>query len=151
MKLISHSASDARTPAALLACALLLLFAAAPAALAQPGAAQNPAASPQPSQRERRALAYAKLLEGQRHFTAVRGGGASLETLRRAQAAFQQAADADPTLAEARTALAEVALFFDDLQLSEQEGLAAVRIDPDNYGARRILSRVYTLKSRLAE
>jgi predicted Zn-dependent protease len=146
-----HSAPDARTPAALLACALLLLLAAAPSALAQPAAAQNPAASPQPSQRERRALAYAKLLEGQRHFAAVRGGGASLETLKRAQAAFQQAADADPTLAEARTALAEVALFFDDLQLSEQEGLAAVRIDPDNYGAHRILSRVYTLKSRLAE
>jgi tetratricopeptide (TPR) repeat protein len=140
----------ARTPLA--ACALLLLVPAAPPALAQGGGtAQTTTASQQPSQRERRALAYAKLLEGQRHFSAVRGGSANVETLRRAQAAFQAAAEADPTLAEARTALAEVALFFDDLQLSEQEGLAAVRIDPDNLGARRILSRVYTLKSKLVE
>jgi len=145
-------AATPKSRTSLAACALLLLVPSAQPALAQGGGtAQTTTAAQQPSQRERRALAYTKLLEGQRHFSAVRAGGASPETLKRAQAAFQAAAEADPTLAEARTALAEVALFFDDLQLSEQEGLAAVRIDPDNLGARRILSRVYTLKSKLVE
>ena len=42
-------------------------------------------------------------------------------------------------------------LYFDDFQQSEQEGQAAARIDPDNLGAHRVLSRVYTIKSGLAE
>jgi tetratricopeptide (TPR) repeat protein len=101
---------------------------------------------------ERRAQAYAKLLEGERNFlNAQVGGSAAVEYLRRAREAFQQAAELDPKLAEAHTALAEVALYFDDLQQSEQEGQAAERIDPDNLGAHRILSRVYTIKSGLAE
>jgi tetratricopeptide (TPR) repeat protein len=116
------------------------------------GSAPAPA-QPQdaPSPRERRAQAYAKLLEGQRYFEAAQGGGATTESLRRAQDAFRQASELDPRLAEAHTALAEVALYFDDLQQSEQEGQAAARIDPDNLGAHRILSRVYTIKSGLAE
>lgn len=115
-------------------------------------AAQSPAAAAL-SPRERRAQAYAKLLEGQRYFEAAQrpGGGSANEPLRRAQAAFQQAAELDPGLAEAHTALAEVALYFDDFQQSEQEGQAAARIDPGNLGAHRILSRVYTIKSGLSE
>lgn len=114
--------------------------------------APAPTQSPTPiSERERRAQAYAKLLEGQRYFETVRGSAASVETLRRAQAAFRQAAELDASLAEAHTALAEIALFFDDLQQSETEGQTAARLNPDNYGAHRILSRVYTLKSKLVE
>ncbi|MBC7933230.1 MAG: tetratricopeptide repeat protein [Rubrivivax sp.] len=111
-----------------------------------------PAQSPTPaSERERRAQAYAKMLEGQRYFEAVRSGGLTVETLRRSQAAFKKAAELDPTLAEAHTALAEIALFLDDLNQAEQEGLTASRLNPDNYGAHRILSRVYTIRSKLAE
>jgi tetratricopeptide (TPR) repeat protein len=141
----------------------------APSAYAQPGKedADRPASQPQTgaptptptptqsptpaSERERRAAAYAKLLEGQRYFEAVRSGGLTVETLRRSQAAFKKATELDPTLAEAHTALAEIALFFDDLQQSEQEGQTASRLNPDNYGAHRILSRVYTVKSKLVE
>ena len=105
-----------------------------------------------PSPRERRAQAYAKMLEGERYFEGAQGSGTTAaESLRRAQAAFQQAAELDPKLAEAHTALAEVALYFDDFQQSEREGQAASRIDPDNLGAHRVLSRVYTIKSGLAE
>jgi tetratricopeptide (TPR) repeat protein len=165
-----HAPRAAAHSRAFFALAALAAACAAPsAALAQPGqngapdratqqtagggstAAQSPAAALSP--RERRAQAYAKLLEGQRYFEAAQrpGGGSPSEPLRRAQAAFQQAAELDPTLAEAHTALAEVALYFDDLQKSEQEGQAAARIDPDNLGAHRVLSRVYTLKSGLSE
>ena len=114
-----------------------------------PATAQSQAALPP---RERRAQAYAKLLEGERYFESAQGSGSTAaESLRRAQAAFQQAAELDPKLAEAHTALAEVALYFDDFQQSEQEGQAAARINPDNLGAHRVLSRVYTIKSGLAE
>lgn len=119
-----------------------------PTGAPSPTAAQSPTPV---SERERRAQAYAKLLEGQRYFEAVRTGGLTVEALRRSQAAFKKAAELDPTLAEAHTALAEIALFFDDLQQSEQEGQTASRLNPDNYGAHRILSRVYTIRSKLAE
>jgi tetratricopeptide (TPR) repeat protein len=101
--------------------------------------------------RERRAQAYAKLLEGERYFEAVRSGALTEAALRHAQSAFQQAADLEPTLAEAHTALAEIYLLLDDLAHSEQEGQTASHINPDNYGAHRILARVYTVKSKLAE
>ncbi|PYS96481.1 MAG: hypothetical protein DMF65_12970, partial [Acidobacteria bacterium] len=91
------------------------------------------------------------LLEGQRYFEGVRRGTLTEDALRHAQSAFQQAADLEPTLAEAHTALAEIYLLLDDLAHSEQEGQTASRINPDNYGAHRILSRVYTIKSKLAE
>jgi tetratricopeptide (TPR) repeat protein len=102
------------------------------------------------SERERRAKAYAKLLEGQRYFQSLQTG-MTMDILRRSRDAFKQAAELDPTLSEAHTALAEIALFFDDLQQSELEGQAATRLNPDNLGAHRILSRVYTVKSKLAE
>ncbi|HEX8458489.1 MAG TPA: tetratricopeptide repeat protein [Pyrinomonadaceae bacterium] len=111
--------------------------------------ATQPAASLSP--RERRVKAYAKLMEGQRFFTNARGaGGITREDLRAAQTAFEQAAALDPTLSEAHTALAEIAFFFlDDQALAEREAAAAVRIDQNNFGAQRILSRVYALKAGL--
>jgi tetratricopeptide (TPR) repeat protein len=116
----------------------------------------KPAATPDAQRdetaRERRAQAYAKLLEGQRRYAGARAGAATAESLRLAQQSFRQAAELDPTLSEAHTALAEIAFFFlDDLEQAETEGAAAVRIDPDNFGARRVLSRVFTIKSNFME
>jgi tetratricopeptide (TPR) repeat protein len=115
------------------------------------GASAAAQAQQQPVTRERRAQAYAKLLEGQRHYEGIRNGTATEEELSLARAAFQQAADLDPALAEAHTALAEIALLLDDFERSEREALAAVRVGPDNYGAHRVLSRVYTVESKLAD
>ena len=122
----------------------------------QPAAQRSPGVSAQPqvgqTQRERRAQAYAKMLEGQRHYFEARSGATTQDRIKLAREAFQRAAELDPTLAEARTALAEIAFyFFDDLEQAEREGLAAVGIDSNNFGARRILSRVYTFRSGLAE
>ncbi|HYY55981.1 MAG TPA: tetratricopeptide repeat protein [Pyrinomonadaceae bacterium] len=115
-----------------------------------PAAAQ---ATPQPAtQRERRAQAYAKLLEGQRYMSALRGG-ISANLIHLAQQAFQQSATLDPTLAEAHTALAELAFFYppQDFPLAEREAAIAARIDPGNLGAHRLLSRIYAIKSGLRD
>ena len=146
------------------ACALAALCALAAPSAAQPARvpAQSPAApsaqtvgaqtQAQPSSpRERRTLAYTKLLEGQRYFEGIRSGTLTLDSLKKAQAAFQQAAELEPTLSEARAALAEIHLILNDLKQAEVEGLAAVRANPDSYGAHRTLARVYTLQSKLAE
>ena len=102
--------------------------------------------------RERRAAAYAKLLEGQRYLNAGREGGISRESLGLAQAAFQQAAILDPTLAEAHTALAEIAFFFtNNASVAIVEAQTATRIDRQNFGAHRLLSRIYALQSGLRE
>ncbi|HEY0379287.1 MAG TPA: tetratricopeptide repeat protein [Pyrinomonadaceae bacterium] len=116
--------------------------------------AQPPAAAAQQggTARERRAQAYAKLLEGQRHLSDLKRDGVP-ETLRLAKDAFQQAAALDPTLSEAHTALAEIAFYYppQDFDAAAREGAAATRVDPNNFGARRILSRLYALKSELRE
>lgn len=114
---------------------------------------QKPAALTQQSTpREQRSQAYAKLLEGQRLLGDVRRG-ATDETLRLARQSFQMAAQLDPTLAEARTALAEIAFFYppQDLETAVREAAQAVRIDRESFGAHRLLARVYTLKSGLRE
>lgn len=105
--------------------------------------------------RERREESYAKMLEGQRFFwnlSRQRGQG-SASGLRQARLAFQKAVELNPNLAEGYTALAEIALKTPPGDLNEAISLAslAVKIDRDNYGAHRILSRVYTIKSRLTE
>jgi tetratricopeptide (TPR) repeat protein len=123
----------------------------APRPVQQQPAAQLTAQQAALTPRERRVKAYAKLMEGQRFFTNARGaGGITREDLVVAQAAFQQAAALDPTLSEAHTALAELAFFFlDDQALAESEAATAIRIDNNNFGAHRILSRVYSLKAGL--
>ncbi|HKR01012.1 MAG TPA: tetratricopeptide repeat protein [Pyrinomonadaceae bacterium] len=119
-----------------------------------PATRPTPAASQQDgkTERERRAEAYAKLLEGQRHLSDLRRDGSSA-TLRLAKEAFQQAAALDPKLAEAHTALAEIAFYYppQDFETVAREGTTATRIDPNNFGARRILSRLYTIRSGLRE
>ena len=158
MKLSSRPAPRPCAPFKALALAAALCALAAPSQ-AQPAPspsapqaanAQGPAQA-QPSTRERRAQAYAKLLEGQRYFEGIRSGTLTLDSLRKAQAAFQQAAELEPTLSEARAALAEIHLILNDLKQAEVEGLAAVRANPDSYGAHRTLARVYTLQSGLSE
>jgi tetratricopeptide (TPR) repeat protein len=103
--------------------------------------------------RDARARAYAKLLEGQRYISRAKStGGITREALAAAQEAFRQATQLDPTLAEAHTALSEIAFFFlDNTDQAESEAQAAEKIDADNFGAHRILSRLYALRAGLDE
>jgi tetratricopeptide (TPR) repeat protein len=129
-----------------------------PAATQSPSPTQdkNPTASAaqqEPAtQRERRARAYAKLLEGQRNLSDLRRAG-SPATLVQARQAFQDAAMLDPTLSEAHTALAEIAFYYppQDFETATREGVNATRVDPDNFGAHHLLSRLFTIKSGLRE
>lgn len=114
-------------------------------------AAQSQQQQPPSPPRERRAMSYAKLLEGQRYYEAVRSGALPVNYLQNAQEAFEKSAELDPTFAEAHTAVAEIAFLLDDFPRAEQEGQAAVRANADNYGAHRVLSRVYTIRSGLQE
>jgi tetratricopeptide (TPR) repeat protein len=112
-----------------------------------------PSATPQPAAQGARARAYAKLLEGQRYLSRAKStGGITREGLAAAQEAFRQAAQLDPSLAEAHTALAEVAFFFlEDNVQAEREAKWATRIDADNFGAHRLLSRLYALSAGVDE
>jgi tetratricopeptide (TPR) repeat protein len=101
--------------------------------------------------REKRAQAYAKLLEGQRYLSNI-GPNPTESAVRLAEQAFRQAATLDPTLAEAHTALAEIAFFYSrDFDLALREATLATGVDRDNFGAHRLLSRVYSIKSGLRE
>jgi tetratricopeptide (TPR) repeat protein len=104
--------------------------------------------------RERREQAIAKLLEGQRYLwssrnlrtqTGITGG------TRMAKTAFQKAVELDPSLAEGYTALAELSISAPPTDIEEAIMLAslAAKIEPNNFGAHRILSRLYTFKSKL--
>lgn len=106
-----------------------------------------------PVSRENRAQAYAKLLEGQRLLLQLRGARENEvpQLIQQARAAFQESAKLDPNFAEAHTALARLAFEYppQDLELAEREATLAVRLNPNNYGAQRILARFYTLISGL--
>lgn len=104
--------------------------------------------------RERRAQAYSKLLEGQRYIWIMgrlRSQAAAANAARIAKQSFQKAVELDPNLAEGYTALAEIVLQTPPNDLDEAALLAniAIKIQPDNFGARRILARIYTIKSQL--
>lgn len=104
--------------------------------------------------RERREQAYIKLLEGQRYIwnmSRLRSQAAVTTGARLAKQSLQKAVELDPTLAEAYTALAELALQTPPNDLEEAILLAniAVKIDANNFGGHRILARLYTIKSRL--
>lgn len=104
--------------------------------------------------RERREQAYAKLLEGQRYLwnsnkpRAQSGAGGNA---RLAKQALQKAVELNPALAEGYTALAELAIVAPPSDVDEAILLASIatRIEPKNFGGRRILARLYTFKSRL--
>lgn len=126
-----------------------------------PGGTTNPTApttapltvpTPDPSgtdTRQKRQQAYAKLLEGQRYLASARTGLLPPSALRTAQTAFQQAATLDPTLSEAHTALAEIAFLLQDIDQAEKSATDATRANSNNFGAHRILSRIYTVKSNV--
>jgi tetratricopeptide (TPR) repeat protein len=104
--------------------------------------------------RERREQAYAKLLEGQRYFwnsSPVRSQGKGASAARMARQAFQKAVELDPNLAEGYTALAELAATTPPGDADEAIMLAtiATRLNPNNFGARRLMARLYTIKSGL--
>lgn len=104
--------------------------------------------------RERREQAYAKLLEAQRYLwgmSRVRSQAGVTTGTRFAKQALQKAVELDPTLSEAYTALAEISLTSSPNDIEEAIMLAniAAKLNPNNFGARRILARVYTIKSRL--
>jgi tetratricopeptide (TPR) repeat protein len=104
--------------------------------------------------RERRSAAYAKLLEGQRYIwiiTRTRPQAATASYLKLAKQALQKSAELDPTLAEAYTALANLAKNTPPYDIDESIMLAgiAVKIDPNNFGAHQILAQLYTFKSNL--
>ena len=110
-------------------------------------AASSSTMQTQRTPRERREQAYAKLLEGQRHLNNI-GSNPTDAAVGLAQQAFQQAATLDPTLAEAHTALAELAFFFtQDFDLAAREASLATSIDRNNFGAHRLLARVHAIKS----
>jgi Flp pilus assembly protein TadD len=116
----------------------------------QNNAAQGSNGKQPATPRERRAQAYAKMLEGQRYFLNARRN--DIESIKLAQQSFQQAAALDPTNAEAHTALAEIAFFsLQDLDQSAREAGIAASIDRDNLGAHRLLSRIYSIRSGMPE
>lgn len=162
---------------AILIASLFSVSAIAPPAYAQVPTPPPPAATPEPTlklsrllaanleraatdtpiSRENAAKAYRKLLEGERHLWAVknsrgRSNRAAIQAnVRVARLAFQDAIDANPRMAEAYTALAELAITAPPTDVDEGIDIAllATKIDKNNFGARRILARLYTFKSGL--
>jgi tetratricopeptide (TPR) repeat protein len=108
-----------------------------------------------PVSRQKREQAYAKLLAGQRFLLDLRrgeGGADAAATVRLAKQAFQDAVQLDPTLAEAYTALAEIALFYPPRNIDEavKQARVAIGVNRNNFGAHQLLSRIYALKSGLS-
>ncbi len=105
--------------------------------------------------RERREQAYAKLLEGQRYIwrsKRLQTQTGRTNTANLARRSIQAAVELDPLLSEGYTALAEIAVGTGSFDLDEGIDLAqiAVKADPDNFGGRTILARLFTIKSRLS-
>jgi len=100
--------------------------------------------------REQREKAYAKLLEGQRYLEIAKRSLTQNEyqaNVRLSKTSFQNAAELDPTLSEAYTAIAELSTIDEAVKIA----VLALKVNPDSYAAHRMLGRVYTLKSRLTE
>ena len=107
------------------------------------------------STREQRERAYAKLLEGQRHVwigDRLRSLAGRQNSARLAMQAFQESVESDPRLSEGYTALAELTISGQAQDADEAIRLArlAVTVNPNSFGARRILGRLYSFQSRLS-
>lgn len=105
--------------------------------------------------REDREKAYAKLLEGQRYIwngDRLRSMAGRQNNIRLAKRAFQESVELDPLLSEGYTALAELAINGQPQDADEAIKLAllAIKVNPNNFGARRILARLYSFQSRLS-
>ncbi|HYE65319.1 MAG TPA: tetratricopeptide repeat protein [Pyrinomonadaceae bacterium] len=126
----------------------------APAPSSEQSKSIAPQATTQPSTpRERREQAYMKLLEGQRYYSDLKRNPSDPAARQATEQAFQQAAALDPTLAEAHTALAELSFYFSPQNLDQatREAELATSIDRNNFGAHRILARIYSIKSGLRD
>ena len=107
-----------------------------------------------PTPREQKEKAYAKMLEGQRYIWSgdrLRSMTARQNNVRLAKQAFQESVQLDPTLSEGYTALAELAINGQPQDVEEAINLAllSVKVNPNNFGAHRILGRLYTFQSHL--
>ena len=104
-------------------------------------AAKIKATGSQPVSSENTARAYAKLLEGERYLWRVknprgqRNAAVQQQNIRDARLALQEAVAANPRLAEAYTALAELAITAPPTDVDEAIELArlAVQIKNDNF------------------
>lgn len=108
----------------------------------------------QPTPREQREQAYAKLLEGQRYVWGadrIRTRAGRQQSAQLAKDAFKRSVELDPMLSEGYTALAELAINSQPQDADEAIRLAtlATKVNTNNFGARRILARLYTFKSRI--
>lgn len=104
--------------------------------------------------RERREQAYTKLLEAQRWLLSasrIRSQPGITNGLKNAKQALQKAVELDPNLAEAYTILAELNLKITPINIDDAVLFATIasKINPDNFGARRILARIYTIQSNV--
>ncbi len=102
--------------------------------------------------REDKEKAYAKLLEGQRYIWSgdrLRSMAGRQNNVRLAKQAFQESVGFDPMLSEGYTALAELAVNGQPQDADEAIRLAllAIKVNPNNFGARRILARLYSFQS----
>ncbi|MBK7514003.1 MAG: tetratricopeptide repeat protein [Chloracidobacterium sp.] len=105
---------------------------------------------------ERRREAMERMLEGQRLLLAsnrLRSEAAINATVERAREAFLKVVELDPSIAEAYTSLAEIAVSTPPNDIGEaiKYALAAVRVDSTNFGGRRLLARLYTIRARGAD
>jgi tetratricopeptide (TPR) repeat protein len=107
-----------------------------------------------PTPREQREKAYAKLLEGQRYVWSgdrVRSLTARQNSVNQAKQAFRESVELDPLLSEGYTALAELAINGQPQDADEAIRLAilSVKVNPNSFGAHRILGRLYAFQSRV--
>ncbi|MGB7070172.1 MAG: tetratricopeptide repeat protein [Pyrinomonadaceae bacterium] len=104
--------------------------------------------------RERREQAFAKLLEAQGYIWRSHPSRAMASVppfAQSAKSALLKAIEADPNLAEAYTALAELALTTPPNDVDDAIGLASIatKLAPNNFGGHQILARLFTYKSSL--
>ncbi|MEP7149305.1 MAG: tetratricopeptide repeat protein [Acidobacteriota bacterium] len=105
--------------------------------------------------REDKEKAYVKLLEGQRYVWSgdrLRSMAARQNSVRLAKQAFQESVEFDPRLSEGYTALAELAVNGQPQDADEAIRLAllAVKVNLNNFGAHRILARLYSFQSKIS-
>ncbi|MGI8466902.1 MAG: tetratricopeptide repeat protein [Pyrinomonadaceae bacterium] len=105
--------------------------------------------------RQQREQAFVKLLEGQRYISNASrrrsSTAAYIAATTLAKESFQKALELNPKLVEGYVALAELFLITPPQDIDEAIALSnlAVKIQPDNFGAHRILAFSYTVKSNL--
>jgi tetratricopeptide (TPR) repeat protein len=108
------------------------------------------------SPREKRALAYAKLLEAQRYFYAlqrINNPASEARLVISARTALMTATQLEPKLSEAYTLLAELSLLYPSGDPEEATKFCqlSIQANRDNIGAHQLLSRIYTYKSGLKQ